>query len=123
MRRRDPGVYLEDVEHYAAAAVRFATGYDLNQYLADDKTRAAVERSLEICGEAKRKLFEVASNVARQIPHARDTVGFRNILAHGYAQLDHAKVHAIVIVDAPELLQAVRTALSHFPDPSPTGSE
>lgn len=34
---------LEDIEYYAAAAVRFITGFSVEQYLADDKTRAAVE--------------------------------------------------------------------------------
>jgi uncharacterized protein with HEPN domain len=48
MPQRDPGVYLEDIEHYAAAAVRFTSGFSLEQYLADEKTRAAVERVLEV---------------------------------------------------------------------------
>jgi uncharacterized protein with HEPN domain len=50
MPQRDPGVYLEDIEYYADAAVRFIATYSLEQYLADEKTRAAVERVLEICG-------------------------------------------------------------------------
>jgi hypothetical protein len=33
MTQRDPGVYLEDVEYYASAAVRFMSGYSLEQYL------------------------------------------------------------------------------------------
>ena len=118
MPLRDPGVYLEDIERYASAAMRFAAGYSLEQYLADEKTRAAVERALEICGEALRKLTELAPEVAKEIPHGRDIIGFRNILAHGYADLDHAKVYAIAITDAPRLLQAVRAALTAFPDPS-----
>jgi len=44
MKQRDPGVYLEDIERYAAAAARFVSKYSLEQYLADEKTRAAVER-------------------------------------------------------------------------------
>jgi hypothetical protein len=31
MPQRDPGVYLEDIEHYAAAAVRFTSGFSLEQ--------------------------------------------------------------------------------------------
>jgi len=50
MPQRDPGVYLEDIEYYADAAVRFVATYDLEQYLADEKTRAAVERVLERLG-------------------------------------------------------------------------
>jgi len=75
--------------------------YDLPEYLADDKTRAAVERVLEICGEALRQLDRTAPDIARTIPHAREIIGFRNILAHGYAGLDHAKVFAAVNRDTP----------------------
>lgn len=92
MPPRDPGVHLEDIEHYAAAAVRFTAGYSLEQYLSDEKTRAAVERALEVCGEAMRKLHAIASDIADKIPYARDIIGFRNILAHGYAELDQRKV-------------------------------
>jgi len=47
MTQRDPGVYLEHIENHAQAALRFVAGYDLDTYLADEKTRAAVERVLE----------------------------------------------------------------------------
>ena len=117
MSPRDPGVYLEDIEHYAAAAIRFTAGLNLEQYLADEKTRAAVERVLEICGEAMNQLYRIAPTFAETIPHARDIVGFRNILAHGYAELDHNKVYNIAITDAPALLRAVREALKAFPEP------
>ena len=118
MPQRDPGVYLEDIEHYAEAAVRFMAGYSLEQYLADEKTRAAVERVLEICGEAMNGLFKVAPAIAEKIPYYRDVIGFRNILAHGYAEIDHNKVYDIAVRHAPQLLAAVRSALKEFPDPS-----
>ena len=66
MSQRDPGVYLEDIEHYATAAIRFTTGLSLQQYLADEKTRAAVERVLEICGEAMNQLYRVAPGIAKK---------------------------------------------------------
>ena len=118
MTQRDPGVYLEDIERYAAAAVRFTSNYSLEQYLADEKTRAAVERVLEICGEAMNSLYKLAPEVAERIPNARDIIGFRNILAHGYAELDHNKVYDIAIKHAPALLSAVRNELKAFPDPT-----
>ena len=37
MTQRDPGVYLEDIEYYASAAVRFLAGATLDQYLADER--------------------------------------------------------------------------------------
>ena len=63
MPPRDPGVYLEDLEHYAAAAVQFTAGLSLEQHLVDDKTRAAVERVLEVCGEAMNALYRIAPAV------------------------------------------------------------
>lgn len=66
MPQRDPGVYLEDIEHYAAAATRFIEGCSLEQYLADEKTRAAVERVLEICGEAMNGLCKAARRSRRR---------------------------------------------------------
>jgi len=117
MPQRDPGVFLEDIEHYAAAATRFIAGCSLEQYLADEKTRAAVERVLEICGEAMNGLYKVAPAIAEKIPHSRDIIGFRNILAHGYAEIDHNKVYDIAVRHAPELLAAVRDALKDFPEP------
>jgi hypothetical protein len=35
MPQRDPGVYLEDLEYFTAAAVRFISTYSLEQYLED----------------------------------------------------------------------------------------
>jgi uncharacterized protein with HEPN domain len=117
MSQRDPGVYLEDIEHYAGLAISFTSGLTFEQYLADDKTRAAVERVLEVCGEAMNQLHRNAPVVAEKIPHARDIIGFRNILAHGYAELDHTRVYQIAIVHAPALLSAVQEALKAFPPP------
>ncbi|MGH8211516.1 MAG: HepT-like ribonuclease domain-containing protein [Steroidobacteraceae bacterium] len=118
MPQRDPGVYLEDIEYYAEAGIRFIGDYSLEQYLADEKTRAAVERVLEICGEAMNGLYKAAPAIAGKIPHSRDIIGFRNILAHGYAEIDHRKVYDIAVRNAPELLNAVREALKEFPEPS-----
>lgn len=76
-----------------------------------------MERVLEVCGEAMSNLYKVAPAFAESSPQARDIIGFRNILAHGYAELDHNKVYRIAIVHAPELLAAAQEALKKFPAP------
>jgi uncharacterized protein with HEPN domain len=43
-----------------------AAGFSLEQYLADEKTRAAVERVLEVCGEAMNNLYRVAPAVRKR---------------------------------------------------------
>ena len=64
-------------------------------------------------------LYKVAPLVAEKIPHWRDIIGFRNILAHGYAEVDHNKVYDIAVRHTPDLLSAVREALKEFPEPKP----
>jgi uncharacterized protein YutE (UPF0331/DUF86 family) len=54
----------------------------------------------------------------RRSPNYRDVIGFSNILAHGYAEIDHNKVYDIAVRHAPQLLAAVRDALKEFPDQS-----
>jgi uncharacterized protein with HEPN domain len=76
-----------------------------------------VERVLEICGEAMSGLYKVAPGIAEKIPHSRDIIGFRNILAHGYAEIDHNRVYDIAVRHAPDLLTSVRDALKEFPEP------
>jgi hypothetical protein len=113
MPLRDPGVFLEDIEHYAAAAVRFTSGLSLEQYLADEKTRAAVERVLEVCGEAMSHLYKVAPCRRRVDPprarHHRLSEYSRAWLCRTGSQQG--------IQHAPELLLAAQEALKNFPAP------
>jgi uncharacterized protein with HEPN domain len=114
MQRRDPAVYLEDIERYAAAAIRYMSGVTLDEYLVNDEKRAAVERTLEVAGEALNKLAQSAPQLADRIPSYRSIIAFRNILAHGYAELDHVQVYELATFKAPDLLTAVRVLLKEL---------
>jgi hypothetical protein len=48
----------------------------------------------------------------------RDIIGFWNILARGYAELDHDKFYRIAIANAPELVVAAQDSLKNFPAPT-----
>ena len=65
--------------------------------------RSAVERQFEIIGEALGTLARVDATIAARIPVLRDIVAFRNILIHGYAILDRARVWRVVEDDLPRL--------------------
>jgi hypothetical protein len=80
MSPRDPGVYLEDIEHYAGLAINSTSGLTLDDYLADDKTRAAVERVLEVLIRAgpRAGIAESASTNLLGVQRRRRTLPFNN---------------------------------------------
>ena len=52
-------------------------------YASDELRKSAVERQLEIIGEALNRLRKADPEVAQRIPDISRIVGLRNILAHG----------------------------------------
>ena len=69
--------------------------------------RAAVEREFEIIGEAITQLARIDEPLAAQISDRRRIVAFRNILIHGYADVDHRVVWSVVETDLPVLRREI----------------
>jgi uncharacterized protein with HEPN domain len=65
--------------------------------------RAAVERQFEIIGEALNQLSRVDGALAGRISDYRRIIAFRNILIHGYAEIDDQLVWDIVETQMPVL--------------------
>jgi uncharacterized protein with HEPN domain len=74
---------LWDARHATERVQRFTTGKTFTEYLADEILRSAVERQLEVAGEALAQLRKLDASVAAEIPDLVRIVGFRNILIHG----------------------------------------
>lgn len=51
-----------------------------------------------------------------RIPEGTLIVAFRNVLAHGYASLDHRRVFEAAQLKAPVLLRALEQLLLEFPE-------
>jgi uncharacterized protein with HEPN domain len=66
----------------------FVRNVTLSQYLADLRTRSAVERQFEILGEAFVRLREADLETFVQFPQAPRIIGFRNRLIHAYDTID-----------------------------------
>ena len=69
-------------------SLRFMAKRSLGAYLADDLCQSAVERQLEIAGDALGQLRKLDAVLFGKIPDGDLVVAFRNVLAHGYATLD-----------------------------------
>lgn len=79
-------------------------GKTLDDYLADAMLRAAVERQFEIIGEAVGKLAKIDAGSAGRIRDFRRLIAFRNILVHGYAEVDDRLVWDLLETHLPALL-------------------
>src|SRR5215471_17225338 len=111
---RDPRAYLWDVQQAADAIKQFIAGLDAAGYVQNALVRAAVERQFEIIGEALNQLSKVAPDIARRVSDLRPIIGFRNILIHGYAAIDHARVWHIAQTSLPGLRREVSTLLAEL---------
>jgi uncharacterized protein with HEPN domain len=105
--QREARKYLDDIGHAAALIARFTAGKRFEDLADDDMLRAAVEREFEIFGEALTQLAKVDEPLAARITNRRRIVSFRNILIHGYAEVDHRLVWDVVESHLPLLRREV----------------
>lgn len=89
MPQRDAEKLFEDIRRAAGDLAGFCEGVDLSSFKADRKLQLAVERGLEIIGEAVIRLRNEHEALAHQITDAHKIAGMRNVLAHGYDSLDY----------------------------------
>ena len=109
--------YLFDIEHAAAQLQSFIADQTREQYLANALVQAAVERQFEIIGEATAQLAKIDVASAELIPDYRRLIAFRNILIHGYANVDHELVWDLSQTRLPELLRAIHSLTSSQKSP------
>ena len=84
------------------AIEKFVAGTSFEEFVSDLKTTKAVERSLEIIGEAAKNLSEKFCQSEPDIPW-RDIAGIRDKIIHHYFDVDHAIVWDVVKNDLPKL--------------------
>lgn len=118
--RRDPRKYLWDAMRAAGLLRQFAAGKTLEEYQDDVLLRSAVERQLEIVGEALSQLAKSNADLAGQVPELPRIVAFRNILIHGYASVDDTLVWQVLTEKLPRLEAVLRTLLADLGEPDST---
>lgn len=103
--------YLLDIQQAALLAAEFVAGRTFADYQETAMLRAAVERQCEIIGEALAKLAKADETVAARISDYRRIIA-RNILIHGYTDVDHRLVWDVVTTKVPTLSAEVSELLA-----------
>lgn len=110
--RPESASLLWDVRNACHHVIEFTAELDESSYRGDDLRRSAVERQLEIIGEALNNLRKIDGETAAGIPELPRIIGLRNVLAHGYAVVDDSVVWAAASVRVPALLRLVDELLA-----------
>jgi uncharacterized protein with HEPN domain len=106
--------YLADMLDAARSIRRFTEGIGYGAFAADEMRFSAVERQFEILGEAARLLTEAFRDVHPELP-TRKMIGLRNVIAHGYAEVDHRVLHHLAKVEIPQLIGTLEKLLAGPP--------
>ena len=73
---------------------------------------SAVERKFEIIGEATNQMLLLDPEMAQYITHARNIVGLRNRLIHGYDVVNPELIWAAITRNLPLLIHEVQDLLN-----------
>lgn len=103
--------YLFDMLQAARQVRDFVKGLTFDAYLADPMPRMAVERGLEIVGEAARNVSASFKASHPEIPW-RDLIGLRNVLSHNYGEVKQDRIWEIATRDAPGLIPVLEVFVS-----------
>ena len=99
--------YLWDMLDAARTVEQLSSNQDFTQYSNDRRTQLAVERSLEIIGEAASRVSTSFRNAHPEIPW-RQIIGQRNVLIHEYGEIKQERIWKTVRENVPQLIELLK---------------
>jgi len=96
---------IEEIESYFTQGPKI-----FEKYSGDIKTKRAVERNIEIIGEATNRILR--KNNKFQLANAEKIIGARNRIIHGYDKISDELIWSIVINHLPKLKVEVQELLN-----------
>jgi uncharacterized protein with HEPN domain len=112
MKKRDPGILIEDIYESILAIQEYTTGFDKREFSHDKKTQDAVFKRIENMGEATKRLPKDFKIKFTDIPWKK-IAGMRDVLIHDYFGIDTAKVWNVIKNDIPDLEKKI-TAIDPY---------
>jgi len=106
--------YLWDMVSATRGIASSIAGLRFEDYSANENLRLAVERRVEILGEAARRLSEGFKHDHPELPWRR-IIAQRNVLAHQYDDVDDELMWRLVTQEVPGLRLALEAVLTSPP--------
>ena len=103
---RDPA-HLADMLMAAKRIEELAQSCNLDAYQQDWIIQAALERQMEIIGEAARRVSTACQNKNSHIPW-RLIIAQRNVLAHEYDDINHRRIWEVATQHIPQLIKQLQ---------------
>lgn len=87
--------------------------HDFTLYKKNEMRKKAVERNLEIIGEAVKRILDLDETYTQKITDARPIVNLRNYIIHSYDSVSDENIWSILITHLPRLKNEIRPLLNH----------
>ncbi len=112
-KNKDPA-FLWDMLDAAKAIQSFVTGKTFHHYLTERMLRGAVERHLEIIGEAAKGVSKTFQKAHSEVPWQR-IIAQRHVLAHEYGEIKHELIWRVATLRIPELIEVLEPLVPPAP--------
>ena len=101
---------IEEIDSFTAASEKL----NFNTYKTNLILKRAVERELEIIGEAVNRILKRDATALLSIPEAKSIVGLRNHIIHVYDNISDENIWAILVNHLPKLKEQVNALLNQI---------
>ena len=106
--------HLWDMLDAARHAKELVADVNFDGLMEDVRTRYALERALEIIDEAARRVSPALQARHPDIPW-KGIIGFRNVLAHEYGEIDYRRLYTVATQGVPALISSLQHMLGEKP--------
>lgn len=115
MHERTP-YYLQRMHDLCLDIQNFIDGIELEDFLQDKRTQNAVAMSLLALGEVANSIYQKDAEFVEQNPQIawKPMRGMRNIIAHGYFDLDFVVIYETASQFIPPLQNQLMDLINHF---------
>ena len=108
--KRDISLYLKDMLENMEKAEKFTADMSYKDFIADEKTKYAIVRCIEIIGEAVKNVPESVRKKYNEVPW-KDIAGMRDKVMHFYFGVKFKRVWLEVREDIPKIKPHIKKIL------------